>query len=437
MLANELFDAILDYLSFDDLVALASTSMPLMRRMEPRLLATTHQRDKTLICALRRGYCCLVRRALSLGADACAPLVLNREGSFYGQRLNPVLALRLAVKGGDEGAFQALVERGATLEGYIAHAERHNASQANIDAEIDGLLWLLSRPDRISFLRRFCDVSVLPPLRAEHLQNCLKYTIKRSLLKGVWGKHAVNLLVSQGASVCGLQSSSVRGKCPVATAILRGHPDMAEEMLRHGANIQGKEPRPTDGIEVGHIPIFAAACRMATDGPSIVQRFLAWGANPYHQADLRIYSRRMNDSVNFVRKRIMLHTPLPVHMYLASIRWDADVSICHLEGLRFWKSFGPPFDRDRVVLPSGTKMLVRIYWGLAPLLLQKWGPNMLAHTPFYEVMKELQPDLGRWALQDVQHSIFDDRAFRYPEGISLERWEKVFKVKFPAEDSKF
>ncbi|KAJ6785260.1 hypothetical protein PWT90_07694 [Aphanocladium album] len=400
-LPNELLDIILEDLDFDDWAALASTSTSLLRQMEQHLLATQQQRDRTLICAARLGYAVLVRYALYYGASAQAPFVPSRKCSRDGPRLNPVLVLRLAVKGGNEAAFQLLVNDGASVEAFINQAEKSNMSRVGIDYGVDGLLWLLSCPNRVGFLRHFCEGGKLPPLRPEHLQKCLRYTVKRSLINGIWPDETVNLLVASGADVCELQSDKARGKCPVALAILRGHAHIAEELLRLGANIHGKQLACGEKLEYFHIPIFAAAHRMAVEGPFVVRRFLAWGANPHHAAELRLQSRIVNDSGNFQREHASVSTPLPIYMYLASINWVTDTAFSHLEGLRFWFKLGPSFANGTIVPGDGIARMYGMHNSLHAILFQKWGPNYLANTSFYEVVKEIEPNLTDFQLREI------------------------------------
>ncbi|KAJ3496557.1 hypothetical protein NLG97_g2566 [Lecanicillium saksenae] len=432
LLANELLDMIIEHLSFDDRAALANTSESLMRQMEVHLLATRAQRDWTFIRSSRLGYAHLMRRALSLGASAQSPFVISRKDARHGPRPNPVLVLRLPVKSNNEEAFQLLVDHGASIESFLKQAEDSEISRVGIDYEINALLWLLARPDRVGFLRRFCEDDKLPPLRPEQMQTCLRYTVHRSLFSGVWPDETVKLLVARGADIRELQSDQAKGRCPVAVAILRGHAHIAEELLRLGADVHGKKPAREESLEYYHIPIFAAARRMAVDGPSIVQCCLAWGANPRHSAELRLLTRKVNDSGNFQKRHVILSTPLPIYIYLASIDWTVELSFSPLEGLRFWLDLGPSFEEGVMIRDPDIEFMYGMHTSLYSILLAKWGPNLLACRPFYEVMKELGPRLTDWEMRDVKNSVCSwPHAFKPPQGIALERWIEIFGVEFP------
>lgn len=399
-------------------------------------MATQEQRDGTLISASRLGYAPLVRHAISLGAHASAPLVPSPKGSYYDDISHPILALRLAVKSGNEEAFQLLVDNGASVDAFLACAEEINASPKGVGYEVKALLQLLSRPAKLSFLRRFCEDTKLPPLRQEHLQQCLAHAVRYSIATMKWAKDTVELLVSHGASMRDLQGAEVGDGCPVAMAILKGCPDMAEEMLRLGASIHGKDrPAGDDYAHAcsSHIPIFAAASQMAHVGPDVVRRFLAWGANPAHIAPVTVRTRRKTDTVCWSKKLIIHRTPLPVHMYLACIDWHRETQpYPPLYGLRFWLDLAPVIEKGRVVCTDDMPYVTGMHCSLHFMLLNEYGPNRLALDDFYEVMKELEPQLTEMERLDVfENSSGTANQFEPTKGIALERWMSLFHVKFP------
>lgn len=432
-LIPELFRMIMitEILSHYDFVNLAMSSPILLRRMDLYLWNCQHARDSTLITACELGYLRLLQRAIARGASC-------HVARLYGHVIGGTIPLLCAMRGGKTQVFQELISRGASVDGFV----KNTTKPFNPRYEVRKFVRLLSRPKNVKFLHILFQnttattaaAAATPCLGPELVQLCLRYTVRGDLGRGVLSRDTIMLLMAHGASMRRLQEKTAPGDCPVASAILCGYPDMAEELVvKFGLSVHGKVPHH---IHVNlplhrYIPIFAAARRMHKDGTTaVVQRLLALGAHPHSGNPFP--GARPAYPYSWFLMYVSPKPPkppmaeYPVIAYLNAIDWDysSQRALKPFDGLRFWMDLGVRFANGRPILPGQGNTPRPMEKQMIMTLLEIHGPHRLRDEQFHLVIQALQPD---FTTEEMVYFRTAATRFPAPVGVAKERWESLFK----------
>lgn len=343
------------------------------------------------------------------------------------QRLVSLETMALVVKTGHLDTFELLSEEVGLVDSFIASADKDAATDgytASWPSEsIGNLIEALAQPERTVFLRAVLDDALFPSLTAGTLQLCLAHVLEADTVSGVTRHQTIELLLSKGASIRGLQRREWHRACPLVQAILCRWYDMAESLLRYGADIRGTERRPNQMYSVNNTPALAAMHRASLDGPLVMGRFAAWGA----EADLELYPEavaELQESICIEKKRRNDETGF--YNYMPPAIWDPETPFDPLFRHKSWMGHELFYDdaQPRLDLGSDGGRHEKERNSLAVHLLTHWGPHRLKDDRFHTLMLLLKEDLtadGMWMLRH--------RLTRYgmPEGIASERLENLFE----------
>ncbi|KAJ1333135.1 F-box-like domain-containing protein [Microdochium nivale] len=237
----------------------------------------------------------------------------------------------------------------------------------------------------------------------------------------------VQHVLDHGASPNRHQATGEKRDEPVSLAISHGRLDIMQLLLSSGASIHGK--RFGQGRDrILHIPIFAAATRMASHGSQLVLKCLDEGSMVNHTAQI----------INKGTPRLGTNTrhgapvPLPIYAYLAAITdWDPHPvapKIGPIDGVRFWLDHGvtvadngiPIFDDD---IPRMGHHKLPILSLVCFVLLQR-GIRGLRNDNYFYFIKFLA-SLGSTHEQVLKLSkMYHDNYLR-ESSIVRERWSEV------------
>lgn len=425
-LPNEIRDTIASNLSFGDCTTLACVSEFLGSSLHPFLFAKPGHCDRTLTVACVRGNLRLVRIAVAHGAGVKAAAVgFDIEGHAH-----LVFPLRLALKSRNLAIFRLLLSHGATPAAFVAEANRHGMQDHKTRRETSGLLQSLARQHNMEFLHACFDSNVLT---RTDIQDCIGYAIEGALKSGKIPHGLLRYLQSRGAEVCLLRNQWGGDRLLLTRAVERGLPELVMELLDLGADVNGKQEGTLCSRRIlRQIPIFAAARRMATDGPQMVQQLLDRGADPHHVVMVTEHytpTGPWRRSAPWTEAKLhYTDSLLPVHAYLEAVNFAAEMPLSAAEGLEFWIDRGARFHKgivgeavDGEAVDEETRLLRRS--NIVTRLLDKWGPGMLQNDDFHFVIQALKPELTEKLINGLRDCI---SRHRFPSGIALARWEAMF-----------
>ncbi|VUC24508.1 unnamed protein product [Clonostachys rosea] len=401
LIPTEILDAILDHLLASDLVNLWKCSTQLSYRTLDALFRTPAACQRSMLMACKTGDVPLIRAALSHGADPDIITVDHADTKLFedpdhsrmiiGPDIQDFSTLVLTAKRKHEKAFSALLDLGANPN-LLDKSQGKDLAKA------------VRRRACEPLLRRLMDAESAssPLLTNEKNGVSLVALIRRgaslSLLEALIDKGGPLNGVSRGADKTTLRS-------PLSQAIEMGSVPVFELLVRKGADVHGRlqcfskfHHKPEDPFlyrRPDHIPIFAAASRMAKTGRcDMVDLCLKHGADINMLAPAFMGNRFMSIDLAY-GKLFKFFAMTPLLCYLEEIqRWPVNTGLNPEHGIAYFIERGAEVDlseKTDVQWAWMNKFEVRSIEHISGLevLLFKWDLRALKDRQFFNTIRHL------------------------------------------------
>ncbi|CAG9991151.1 unnamed protein product [Clonostachys byssicola] len=410
LIPNEILDAILDHLVASDLVNLWKCSTQLSYRTLDALFRSPPACSRSMLIACKTGDVRLIRAALSHGADVDIITVdhsdtklfedPNHSNMIIGPEVEELSTLVLTAKRKHNEAFIALLDIGAN-PGSL------NKSQQKVLAKA------VRRSSCEPMLRRLMDAEsasspLLTIVNGEiNLVALMRRGASLSLLEALIDKGGDPNSVTRGADKTTLRS-------PLSQAIEMGSVPVFELLIGKGADVQGRlecfgkfHHKPDDPFiyrRPGHIPIFAAASRMARTGRcDMMDLCLGLGAEINMIVPAFLGNTFM--SINLAWGKFFAMTPLL--FYLEEIqRWPVNTGLDPQNGIAYFIERGASVDLAEKIDVKGAWMEKSeinpvAHVSAVEILLYKWDLRGLGEEQLFNTVHYLV-ELGSGATRSLE-----------------------------------
>ncbi|CAH0037972.1 unnamed protein product [Clonostachys solani] len=436
LIPNEILDAILDHLLASDLVNLWKCSTQLSYRTLDALFRSPEACQRSMLMACKNGDVRLIRAALSHGADVDIITVDHSDTKLFedpdhsnmimGPDVQEFSTLVLTAKRKHEKAFSTLLDLGANPNS-LDRSQRKNLAKA------------VRRQSCEPLLRRLMDAeSGSNPLLTSaegpiNLVALIRRGASLSLLEALIDKGGDPNGVTRGAEKTTLRS-------PLSQAIEMGSVPVFELLVGKGADVNGRlecfgkfHHKPDDPFvyrRPEHIPIFAAASRMARTGRcDMMDLCLGHGADINMLAPAFLGNRFTSIDLEYARFFVMT----PLLCYLEEIqRWPVNTGLDPMNGIAYFIERGADAQLAEKTDAKGAWMgrsqtnRAAHVSGLE-ILLSKWDVKGLEEDQLFNTvgrLVELGSGASRWleiltefgdAFQQNKQRPGDSRLFDDPE----------------------
>ncbi|CAI6093574.1 unnamed protein product [Clonostachys chloroleuca] len=387
LVPNELLDAIMDHLAASDLVNLWKCSTQLSYRTLDALFRSPEACSRSMLMACKTGDVCLIRATLSHGADVDIITIDHSDTKLFedpdhsrmimGPEVQEFSTLVLTAKRKHNEAFIALLDLGANPSS-LDKSQRKNLAKAVRRGSCEPMLRRLMNAETAA------DPLLTSAKDGINLVALMRRGASLSLLEALIDKGGDPNGVTRGSDKTTLRS-------PLSQAIEMGSVPALELLMVRGADVQGRLECfgmfhhrldvPFVYRRPDHIPIFAAAARMARTGRcDMMDLCLGFGADINMIAPAFLGNRFM--SVDLAYGKFFAMTPLL--FYLEEIqRWPVNTGLDPVSGIAYF------IERDASV-ELAEKTDVKGAW------MEKSEINPVAHVSALEIL------LYKWDLRGLK-----------------------------------